>query len=178
MELKEIISRRRSTRKFLPTPVERERLERVVEMALQAPSSRNSRSTRFMIVQNPDLLEKMSRMRDYGSAFMKDAAAAILVMGDKRATDLWIDNCAISATTLQLAVVDEGLASCWDTSMTAPACRPSPMAARLTTTCASCSTCPSITVFSAPWRSVIPTSSPSPCLHTRARSESFGSKIA
>ena len=113
MELKEIISRRRSTRKFLPTPVERERLERVVEMALQAPSSRNSRSTRFMIVQNPDLLEKMSRMRDYGSAFMKDAAASILVMGDKRATDLWIDNCAISATTLQLAVVDEGLASCW-----------------------------------------------------------------
>ena len=113
MELKEIISRRRSTRKFLPTPVERERLERIVEMALQAPSSRNSRSTRFMIVQNPDLLEKMSRMRDYGSAFMKDAAAAILVMGDKRATDLWIDNCAISATTLQLAVVDEGLASCW-----------------------------------------------------------------
>lgn len=113
MELKEIISRRRSTRKFLPTPVERERLERVVEMALQAPSSRNSRSTRFMILQNPDLLEKMSRMRDYGSAFMKDAAAAILVMGDKRATDLWIDNCAISATTLQLAVVDEGLASCW-----------------------------------------------------------------
>ena len=113
MELKEIISRRRSTRKFLPTPVERERLERVVEMALQAPSSRNSRSTRFMIVQNPDLLEKMSRMRDYGSAFMKDAAAAILVMGDKRATDLWINNCAISATTLQLAVVDEGLASCW-----------------------------------------------------------------
>ena len=113
MELKEIISRRRSTRKVLPTPVERERLERVVEMALQAPSSRNSRSTRFMIVQNPDLLEKMSRMRDYGSAFMKDAAAAILVMGDKRVTDLWIDNCAISATTLQLAVVDEGLASCW-----------------------------------------------------------------
>ena len=113
MELKEIISRRRSTRKFLPTPVERERLERVVEMALQAPSSRNSRSTRFMIVQNPDLLEKMSRMRDYGSAFMKDATAAILVMGDKRVTDLWIDNCAISATTLQLAVVDEGLASCW-----------------------------------------------------------------
>ena len=113
MELKEIISRRRSTRKFLPTPVERERLERVVEMALQAPSSRNSRSTRFMIVQNPDLLEKMSRMRDYGSAFMKDAAAAILVMGDKRVTDLWIDNCAISPTTLQLAVVDEGLASGW-----------------------------------------------------------------
>ena len=52
-------------------------------------------------------------MRDYGSAFVKNAPAAILVMGDKSATDLWIDNCAISATILQLAVVDEGLASCW-----------------------------------------------------------------
>ena len=113
MELKEIISRRRSTRKFLPTPVERERLERVVEMALQAPSSRNSRSTRFVIVQNPDLLEKMSRMRDYGSAFMKDAPAAILVAADTTKTDLWRENCAISATILQLAIVDAGLASCW-----------------------------------------------------------------
>ena len=113
MELKEILSRRRSTRKFLPTPIERERLQRVVDMALQAPSSRNSRSTRYMIVTDADLLAKMSSMRDYGSAFMKDAPAAILVMGDRRATDLWIDNCAISATTLQLAIVDEGMASCW-----------------------------------------------------------------
>lgn len=113
MELKEILSRRRSTRKFLSTPIERERLQRVVDMALQAPSSRNSRSTRFMIVTNADHLEQMSRMRDYGSSFMKDAPAAILVMGDKEKSDLWLDNCAISATTLQLAIVDEGMASCW-----------------------------------------------------------------
>ena len=33
--------------------------------------------------------------------------------GDRDASDLWLDNCAITATTLQLAAVDEGLASCW-----------------------------------------------------------------
>ena len=66
-----------------------------------------------MVVTDKVLLEKMSQMRDYGSAFMKDAQAAIVVMGDKNATDLWLDNCAITATILQLAVVDEGLASCW-----------------------------------------------------------------
>ena len=100
-------------RKFLAGKVEKEKLQRIVDMALQAPSSRNSRSTRLVVVEDSALLEKMSQMRDYGSAFMKDAQAAIVVMGDKNATDLWLDNCAITATILQLAVVDEGLASCW-----------------------------------------------------------------
>ena len=113
MELKDILLRRRSTRKFIDRQVEREKIERIVEMTLQAPSSRNSRSTRLLVVQDKTLLEKMSHMRDYGASFMKDAAAAIVVMGDKTSSDLWLDNCAISATTLQLAIVDEGMASCW-----------------------------------------------------------------
>ena len=113
MELKQILDSRRSVRKFLAGKVEKEKLQRIVDMALQAPSSRNSRSTRLVVVEDSALLEKMSQMRDYGSAFMKDAQAAIVVMGDKNATDLWLDNCAITATILQLAVVDEGLASCW-----------------------------------------------------------------
>ena len=66
-----------------------------------------------MIVEDRDTLDALSQMRDYGAAFVKDAPAAILVMGDKDKTDLWLDNCAITATILQLAVVDEGLASCW-----------------------------------------------------------------
>ncbi len=113
MELKEILNRRRSTRKFLAGKVEHDKLERIVNMALQAPSSRNTRSTRLLVVEQADVLEKMSKMRDYGSSFMKDAQAAIVVMGDKSVSDLWLDNCAITATILQLAVVDEGLASCW-----------------------------------------------------------------
>lgn len=113
MELKEILKKRRSTRKFLSDAVEQEKLQRIVDMALTAPSSRNTRSTRLMVVTDKSLLEKMSGMRDYGSAFMKDATAAIVVMGDKELSDLWLDNCVITATILQLAVVDEGLASCW-----------------------------------------------------------------
>ena len=107
MELKEILNRRRSVRKFLAGKVEHDKLQRIVDMALQAPSSRNTRSTRLLVVEQPELLEKMSKMRDYGSSFMKDAQAAIVVMGDKSASDLWLDNCAITATILQLAGVDE-----------------------------------------------------------------------
>lgn len=113
MELKDILSKRRSVRKFLPTPPSRETLQRIVDMALTAPSSRNTRSTRLMVVTDRSKLEQLSLMRDYGSSFMKDATAAIVVMGDMEASDLWLDNCAITATILQLAIVDEGLASCW-----------------------------------------------------------------
>lgn len=113
MEFKQVIARRRSTRKFLSTPVEREKLQRIIDAALVAPTSRNTRSTRLFVVQQKATLEAMSHMRDYGSAFMKDATAAIVVASDKTTTDLWVDNCAIAATTIQLAVVDEGLASCW-----------------------------------------------------------------
>ena len=38
---------------------------------------------------------------------------AIVVLGDTTKSDLWRENAAISATILQLACVDEGLASCW-----------------------------------------------------------------
>ena len=38
---------------------------------------------------------------------------AIVVLGDTASSDLWRENAAITATVVQLACVDEGLASCW-----------------------------------------------------------------
>jgi nitroreductase len=113
MELKKILSSRRSTRKFSDREVEKAKLQNIVDMALSAPSSRNTRSTRLWIVTDKGQLQTISEMRDYGAAFVKNAPVAILVMGDKEKSDLWLDNCAITATILQMAVVDEGLASCW-----------------------------------------------------------------
>jgi nitroreductase len=52
-------------------------------------------------------------MRDYGSGLLAGAPAAIVVMGDDSKTDLWVDNCAISATFVQLAVTAMDLVSCW-----------------------------------------------------------------
>lgn len=113
MEFKEIIKERRSTRKFSDRKVPREVINRLLEATFTAPSSRNTRSTRIIVVENRDIIAQMAQMRDYGSAFMKDAPLALVVAGDKSLSDLWLVNCAISATVLQLACVDEGLASCW-----------------------------------------------------------------
>ena len=113
MELKKILAKRRSVRKFLPEVPSREVLLDIVRDALTAPSSRNMHTTRFMIVDDRETLDKLAEMRDYGSSFLTDAPAAIVVMGDTTKTDLWRENCAISTTMLQLSIVDHGLASCW-----------------------------------------------------------------
>lgn len=113
MDFKDLTAKRRSTRRFLPRKVERDTLKRILDTALAAPSSRNSHSSRFIVTSDADDLGCIAQMRDYGTAFVKDAPAAILVLGDTEKTDLWKVNAAISATMLQLAAVDEGLASCW-----------------------------------------------------------------
>lgn len=113
MEFGTLLEKRRSVRRFLDREVPREVIERLLRQALTAPSARNTRSTRFMVVTDRDTIGKMASVRDYGSGFLAGAPAAVVVMGDASASDLWDINCAISATLLQLACVDAGLASCW-----------------------------------------------------------------
>lgn len=113
MEFKELLAGRRSVRKYSEREVPRDVVERLLRETLTAPSSRNSRSTRLLVVEDPATVARMAAMRDYGSGFLTGAPRAIVVLGDTAASDLWKVNAAISATVLQLACVDEGLASCW-----------------------------------------------------------------
>lgn len=113
MDFLEVIEKRHSVRKYSDKPVEKEILDAIVKVAQTAPSSRNSKSSAFMIVEDKDTLVALSQMRDYGSALLSGAQAAIVVMGDENKTDLWVDNCAISATFVQLAVTAMDLVSCW-----------------------------------------------------------------
>ena len=113
MDFLEVIEKRHSVRKYADKPVEKEVLDAIIKVAQTAPSSRNSKSSAFMIVEDRDTLDALSQMRDYGSALLTGAQAAIVVMGDETKTDLWVDNCAISATFIQLAVTAMDLVSCW-----------------------------------------------------------------
>ncbi len=113
MEFKEVVSTRRSVRKFSEREVSREVINELMEVVSKAPSSRNSHSTHFMVVTNAELLTKISTMRDYGAAFIKGAPAAIIVMGDRAKSDLVEVNASISTTVLQLAITNMGLSSCW-----------------------------------------------------------------
>jgi len=109
----EVVNRRRSCRKFEVRKVTREVIDLLLKEALTAPSARNTRSTRFAVTEDPATLEKLSRMRNYGSLFLKDAPVVVAILGETSHTDLWRENGAISATILQLSAEAHGLGSCW-----------------------------------------------------------------
>jgi nitroreductase len=113
MEFLEVIQKRHSVRRFTDDPVERELIDAIIDIARTAPSSKNCHSTAFMVVEDKDTLSAMAEMRDRGSAFMKGAAAAVVVMGDISKTDIWVENASISATFIQLAATAMDLGSCW-----------------------------------------------------------------
>lgn len=113
MEFKELIAARHSVRRFTDKAVDRALIDEIIEDAMTAPSSKNSRSTGYMVIDDKSTLEAISEMRSSGSAFVAGAPAAIVVLGDADKTDLWVDNASISTTYLMLAAVDRGLGSCW-----------------------------------------------------------------
>ena len=113
MEFKDVVKKRRSTRRYTGQPVEKEKLQRAMELALRAPSSKNTRSTRLMAVTDLKRLRALSRLRDWGSSLLEEAGAAIIVLGDEKETPMWQTNASIMGVMLQLALGDEGLATCW-----------------------------------------------------------------
>lgn len=113
MDFLEVVEKRHSVRKFADKPVEKELIDTIIRIAETAPSSKNTRSSAFMIIEDRDTIAAISEMRDSGSSFVKDAPAVIVVMGDESKTDLWVDNCAISTTFIQLAATAMELGSCW-----------------------------------------------------------------
>ena len=69
MEFEKLLAQRRSIRKFSDRPVPEEVVGRLLDAALAAPSSHNSRSSYFLVVDEPEINTRMSTLRDSGAAF-------------------------------------------------------------------------------------------------------------
>ena len=109
----EISKKRRSIRKFTSQQVENEKVNAIIEAALRAPSGRATRPWEFVVVDDKKLLEKLSVARPSGAAFIKDASVVIVVCADPSKSNLWIDDCAIAAVSMQYAAHSMGLGSRW-----------------------------------------------------------------
>jgi nitroreductase len=112
-ELYEIIRQRRSIRKFLPQTVEPEKTEQLLKSVLMAPTSKNSKSWAFVVVDEAELLQKLSLSRPMGSALIANAPMAIVVLGDPSKSDAWLEDASIASAFLQLQAQALGLGSCW-----------------------------------------------------------------
>ncbi|MBR1590990.1 MAG: nitroreductase [Acidaminococcaceae bacterium] len=62
MDALTLIKTRHSTRKFLQKPIEKEKLEQVIEAGRFAPSGGNNQTTHFIVIQDAAVLEEMARI--------------------------------------------------------------------------------------------------------------------
>ena len=113
MDFKQLVQKRRSVRKFTEEEIAAEDLQTILRSALMAPTSKGTRAWQFIVVDDRDMLEKISMCREMGSQFIAGAAVAVVVLGDRDATDAWTEDAAIAAVTMQYQAADLGLGSCW-----------------------------------------------------------------
>ncbi len=119
MDFFEVVTKRHSYRgAFTDGPVAREDLVTIVQAGLDAPSGCNAQTTRFVIVDDVELVGKIAAMHPANKA-MQQAKAFIACVVDKTAAAVYedlafqIEDCAAAVENMLLAVTALGYASVW-----------------------------------------------------------------
>ena len=100
-------------RKFTSEELTQDEVVTLLKAALMAPTSKRSNSWQFIVVDDKPTLDLLSRCKESGASFLKDAALGIVVAGDPLASDVWIEDASVASIYLQLQAEDLGLGSCW-----------------------------------------------------------------
>lgn len=111
--LHDLLLRRHSIRRYTDTPVDAESVRLILEAALLAPTSKSSRCWRFVVVDDKDMLLKLSDCKPAGAAPIKNCAFAVVVCADQSKSDVWIEDASIAAAYMQLQATALNLGSCW-----------------------------------------------------------------
>ena len=116
MELKEVLLKRRSVRKFTDAPVTDEYIDELLHAAMSGPSACNRTPWEFYVVKNGEKLGKVKK----ASLFSRfNSPLVIVVCGDlSRALPLklaeyWIQDCSAAIENILLRATDLGLGAVW-----------------------------------------------------------------
>ena len=104
---------RRSHRKFTEQPVEQEKIDAILRNALMSPAGKSLNPWEFIVVTNKETQVKLAGCKPFGSAFVAEAPLSIVIIADTTKSDVWVEDCSITAFNLQLTAEDLGLGSCW-----------------------------------------------------------------
>ncbi|RVU55053.1 nitroreductase family protein [Anaerosphaera multitolerans] len=116
----ELAKKRRSIRKYTDEEISEKDLNLILESALLSPTGKNLDSKRFIVIKDKEMLEKLSKYKVSGAAFLKGASVAIAVVTNKElAATTYNQDACIAATFIQLQAEDLGLGSCWGNVTTA-----------------------------------------------------------
>lgn len=116
MNIQENIYARRSIRLYEEKPVEKEKIELLLMAAMAAPTAMNSKPWEFVVVTEPEILEKIRSALMFGKF---NAPVAIAVCGNTSrrklpmASKFWVQDCSAATQNILLAAVGLGLGTVW-----------------------------------------------------------------
>lgn len=111
----DVIKNRRSIRTYIDKDVEEEKILEILKAAMQSPSSKDSSPWEFVVVDNKEILFRLSKVH-HKSTHIKDAKLCIVVTGNKDRflkPDKWIHDLGACTQNILLECTNQGLASCW-----------------------------------------------------------------
>ena len=116
MELKEVLLKRRSVRKFTEESISDEMIEELLHAAMSGPSACNKKPWDFYVITNPQKLEELK----VSSMFTKmSSPLAVVVCGDLsralllKMAEYWIQDCSAATENILLRATDLGLGAVW-----------------------------------------------------------------
>lgn len=113
MELLDAMLKRRSVRKFKDDDISDEKLEKILQAGLLAPTSRNLKPCEFIVIKDKLILDKLSESKAHGGEFLRNCNLAIAVFADSEKADTWVEDASIALSFMHLMACDQGLGSCW-----------------------------------------------------------------
>ena len=107
---------RRSVRQFENgKKISKEDIEDLLKIAMYAPSGCNKQPWEFVVVDDEDTKEKITKIHSHAS-FLKDASVGIVVCGDinqQLDENFWVVDTSAATQNLLLAIHGKGLGGCW-----------------------------------------------------------------
>lgn len=113
MTFQDLVQTRRSHRKFQDREISGDDVRLLLRAALMAPTSKNTRSWQFIVVDDALKRSQLADAKELGGQFIKDAPLAVVVCADPTQSDCWIEDCSIAAISMQYQAEELGLGSCW-----------------------------------------------------------------
>ena len=113
MELMDTMLERRSIRQYTDESIPADKLKRILQAGLIAPTSMNRKPCELIVVQDKAMLQKLSQVKEYGSAMIADCHTAIVVIASEQKADTWIEDSSIALSYMSLAATDLGIGNCW-----------------------------------------------------------------
>ena len=124
----DLANARYSCRKYLDTPVEREKVEQCLEVARLAPSACNSQPWHFLVIDDPALKNRLCDAIFSGiykpNIFARQAPVLVVVISEKstflaqiggkiRNTQYYLIDIGIAVEHFILQATELGLGTCW-----------------------------------------------------------------